>query len=452
MTCNAHVVLIEHGPSTRAALIAGLEDCGCTIATLEPDAANPESIEAEGPNIVVIGVGEAPDAALGTARALKAGRNQRSGDGVQVPIIVLGDASQGVLNSDLVDGVVDDRLPGEALCIELAARIRSLSRLQVMQSELARRETIERRYGLSPEPLAPIGSEGMRVLAAGDFGADAKALGEAVGDDNCLTFVADPRQAIEALGEGGFETVVLAVNCADDDSGATDDWLALCDDIRENPRLFNLPILIVADTDSFADPADPFRKGATDLLFRPVVADTLRARMAMLVKQQRTRGRMQEAYRRSLHLETGDSLTGLYNFGFLHDYLGELIANARRWGRPVAIGMFDVEDMAGINDRFGYAAGDRLLRQTGGLIGRMVRGEDLTARYGGQQFCVVMPETPQGAAVRVLRRIADVVGMTEFGVVMDAEPLGITLKLGCTGLAPRDTVESLIARARDAIE
>ncbi len=108
--------------------------------------------------------------------------------------------------------------------------------------------------------------------------------------------------------------------------------------------------------------------------------------------------------------------------------------------------------MTGINQRFGYAAGDRLLRQAGGLIGRLVRGEDLTARYDGQQFCVVMPETPQDTAARVLRRIADVVGMTEFGVVMDAEPLGVALGLGCTGLAPRDTAESLIARAIDAIE
>ena len=415
MICNARVVLIDHGPSSRSALIAGLEQCGCTIESLEPNAANPEFIAAQGPNIVVIGAGETPDLALGTARALKA-----DGASAQVPIIVLGNASHGALDSDLVDGVVDDRLPGEALTIEMA-----------------------------------VGSAGMRVLAAGDFGADATALGDVVGDANdgaqsCLAFVADPQHAIDALGEGRFEVAVVAVNGNGVGRGGADDWLALCADIRENPRLFNLPILMVADGDSFADPAAPFREGVSDVLFRPLDADRLRARMAMLVKQQRTRGRMQEAYCRSLHLETSDSLTGLYNFGFLHDYLGELIAKARRWDRPVTIGMFDVKDMAGINQRFGYAAGDRLLRRAGGLIGRLVRGEDLTARHAGQQFCVVMPETPQDTAFLVLRRIADVVGMTEFGVVMGAEPLGITLRLGCTSLGLADTAESLIAR--DAIE
>ena len=252
MICNARVVLIDHGPTSRSSLIAGLEECGCTVESLEPNAASPEWFEAQGPNIVVIGAGETPDSALGTARALKAG-----GASMQVPIIVLGNVARGDLDSDLVDGVVDDRLPGEALTIEMAARIRSLSRLQVMQSELTRRETIERRYGLSPTPLAAVGSEGMLVLAAGDFSADATALGEVVGaatdgGDSRLAFVDDPIQAIDALGDGHFEVAVVAVNGNGGDRGGADDWLALCGEIRENPRLFNLPILMIADADSFA--------------------------------------------------------------------------------------------------------------------------------------------------------------------------------------------------------
>ena len=105
--------------------------------------------------------------------------------------------------------------------------------------------------------------------------------------------------------------------------------------------------------------------------------------------------------------------------------------------------------MAEFNRRHGYAAGDRLLRQVGGLVGHLVRGEDLTARYGGEEFCVVMPGTPCEVGAAVLRRIADVVGQTEFGVVMDAEPVFIRVSLGCAGLEPGDSTESLIARARD---
>ena len=104
-----------------------------------------------------------------------------------------------------------------------------------------------------------------------------------------------------------------------------------------------------------------------------------------------------------------------------------------------------------INQRHGYAAGDRLLRQVGGLIGRMVRGEDLSARFDGEEFCVVMPETPSDIGAQVLRRIADVVMMTEFGVVMDEAPITMGLKLGCTGLETGDTPETLLARAHSAL-
>ena len=81
-----------------------------------------------------------------------------------------------------------------------------------------------------------------------------------------------------------------------------------------------------------------------------------------------------------------------------------------------------------------------------------MRGEDLTARHGGQAFCVVMPETPRETAGLVLRRIAHVVGQTEFGVLMAEEPVVAHLKLGCAGLDPGDSAETLIARARAAME
>ncbi len=311
-----------------------------------------------------------------------------------------------------------------------------------MQSELARRETVERRYGLSPDPspnsVEPVASHSLRILAAGDFGAEGDVLDRVAGDDIQLSMV-------EELGQGQYEVAVVAVN------GEAEQWLTMCSDIRDNPRLFNLPILMVADADSFSDPEAPFRQGATDLQQRPVDAAKLRAHMDMLIKQQRFCGRMQNAYGRSLHIETSDSLTGLYNFGFLHDYPAELITDAHRWQRPVSVGMFDITHMDAINQRLGYAAGDRLLRQVGSLVGRLVRGEDLTARFDGEEFCVVMPETPSDAGAQVLRRIADVAMMTEFGIVMDETPITVGVKLGCTGLETGDTSETLLARARNAL-
>ncbi len=158
---------------------------------------------------------------------------------------------------------------------------------------------------------------------------------------------------------------------------------------------------------------------------------------------------MQDAYRRSLHLETGDSLTGLFSFGYLHDYLGSLIADAAPGDKELTVAVFDVECMAEINRAHGYAGGDRVLRQVGGLISRLVRGEDLTARYGGAEFCVVMPETPADVGVAALRRVANVVRQTDLGVHTAKEAINVSLKMGWATVEPGDTPESLLARARE---
>ena len=115
-------------------------------------------------------------------------------------------------------------------------------------------------------------------------------------------------------------------------------------------------------------------------------------------------------------------------------------------------GFFDVKDMAGINRAHGYAGGDRLLRQIGGLIARLLRGEDLSVRYAGEEFCVVMPDTPREPAEIALRRIANIVNHTDFGLPGVCGPVNVWMQLGCASFRPGDSAESLIARARERVE
>ena len=113
--------------------------------------------------------------------------------------------------------------------------------------------------------------------------------------------------------------------------------------------------------------------------------------------------------------------------------------------------VFDVIAMNQINQRYGYAGGDRLLRQLGCLMGNLVRGEDLTARCGGDEFCIVTPETPLEAARVALRRVIGVVEQTEFGINAADAPVSVQLAMGCAIFEPGDTPESLFARARAAV-
>jgi diguanylate cyclase (GGDEF)-like protein len=114
-----------------------------------------------------------------------------------------------------------------------------------------------------------------------------------------------------------------------------------------------------------------------------------------------------ELHERLKRAANTDALTGIHNYGYFYDRLEEEVARAERHGAPLAVAYFDIDGLKRVNDTYGHLAGDAVLRTLGGLIGRRVRTEDIPARYGGDEFAIVMPETPREEAERVVQRLMD---------------------------------------------
>ena len=439
MTVKTQVGIVDHDPES-ASLETRLAALGCETFSIKPNGSLKDSLDAHDPHIIVVRGDDARSAALDTVRDL---RRHKATSGT--PIILLTGSVAGCPSSDALEAGASSVLAGEFPDVELYTRMRALTRLKIMHSELERREDIFRRYGLSSRLMSNelIDSTHASIMAIGAFGDDTGKLKSAAGLAR-LTFAASPHAGIEALYGGDFDAVVVST------TSPGSEWLAVCGDIRDNPRLASLPVLLIADEPTFADPAEVYERGATDLLIRPFEAAELGGRLNMLIRQQQVCRQMRDAYRHSLHLETGDALTGLYSFGYLHDYLASLADAAGRWDKDLTVTWFDVIAMNQINQRYGYAGGDRLLRQLGRLMGNLVRGEDLTARCGGDEFCIVTPETPLEAACVALRRVIGVVEQTEFGINAADAPVSVQLAMGCAAFEPGDTAESLFARARRA--
>jgi len=86
-------------------------------------------------------------------------------------------------------------------------------------------------------------------------------------------------------------------------------------------------------------------------------------------------------------------------------YIGREIKRCKRHGIPLSIIFLDLDGFKGINDAFGHLAGSRTLSEVGGILAEAVRESDILARYGGDEFVVVLPETPASGALVIAERI-----------------------------------------------
>ncbi len=120
-----------------------------------------------------------------------------------------------------------------------------------------------------------------------------------------------------------------------------------------------------------------------------------------------------ELHERLKRAANTDALTGIHNYGYFYQRLEEEVARAERRGSPLALAYFDIDDLKRVNDTHGHLAGDAVLRTLGEVIEAHVRAEDVPARYGGDEFAIVMPDTPRDEAEKVVQRLMDILDNAE---------------------------------------
>lgn len=373
-----------------------------------------------GTDIILVGPDGANEAALIT-NALR----QRRGS---LPVVVLDAARAGVAN----DAAGND---------ELFGWLRSLTRLSTMQDELARRARTAERFGIDLQelPRPPDEIQDARLLVVGGERSEQEAIASALQEIASVTPMTNAYAAMQKLNDGGFDAVVVAL----DEVPASE----FCRDVRNNSRLYNLPIVAVVSQAS----SDIFASGATEVLHRPWHGPEFSERIQGLIRQQRYREALLRLYKQTRGAAATDALTGLYNHAFLLDHLSDQIVAARRSNKPLTLVSIHIYDMKNINRMHGYAAGDRLLKQVGSLLASLGRAEDLVARHGGTTYCIAMPDTTKEEAGGALRRIVGVISHTVFTLGSIDKPISISLEVGVAVAEAEDGAEELIDRARAAL-
>ncbi len=159
------------------------------------------------------------------------------------------------------------------------------------------------------------------------------------------------------------------------------------------------PVVFLTAETSRAVDMEALDAGAFDYLVKGEIT------AAMLERSLRYALRLGETLTELRRLATRDALTGVWNRGEFSRMLADEVARARRFGRPLALVMLDVDHFKAINDTHGHPAGDVVLAEVARRLGGEVRKTDRLARFGGEEFAVLLVETGAAEALTLARRL-----------------------------------------------
>jgi diguanylate cyclase len=158
---------------------------------------------------------------------------------------------------------------------------------------------------------------------------------------------------------------------------------------------------------------------------------------------------LSEAYKRIEELAELDELTGSYNRRCIMRMLDDEIARARRLRTPCSIALIDLDWFKRVNDRYGHPTGDEVLRTFAITVFANIRHIDRFGRYGGEEFLLVLPETPDNDAQAILDRLRAIVADLDWSAFSPG--LQVTISAGVSMLRPHETADTFLARADGAL-
>ena len=206
------------------------------------------------------------------------------------------------------------------------------------------------------------------------------------------------------------------------------DGVVLAHEVKSNPEFRTRYIIMLTGEDEQEDKVEGLELGADDYITKPFQYPELMARIRAGKRIVDLQKELLETNKRLELLSITDGLTKLHNHRYFQDELARAFEESQRYQRPLSLAMIDLDFFKKVNDTYGHAVGDDVLKCAARLFRQSVRSTDLVARYGGEEFAVMMPETALADACVFAEKIRSLVESEPLDT--QAGPVSVTVSIG----------------------
>ena len=226
----------------------------------------------------------------------------------------------------------------------------------------------------------------------------------------------------------------------------------VCNKLKQQETTKDIPIIVITCLTGLDSKLKAIELGSDDFLIKPIIGQELTARINVLLEKKNRFEKLRDHYETALNSAIMDWLTGLYNHGYMKNFLELEIKRSQRHKYPVSFIMIDVDDFKLFNDSLGHSRGDSILKEVGKILRNQIREIDLAARYGGDEFVIVLPYAELEGASAVANRIQQAIRVHDFSQIIPRETGALSVSMGISSYPSQaDSLDDLVRSADEML-
>ena len=440
---TAQILVVDDVPANIKVLEAKLSSEYYDVISAKDGFEAIEQVKKHKPDLVLLDVMMPGMDGFETCQKLKADPTVS-----HIPVVMVTALSEKADRLRGLDAGADDFLTKPINDMALFARVKSLVRIKVLMDELRLRDQTVSQMGLESEHNAFVSDvSGARVLLIDDDPVQAKQILSKLSEFLTVDWLEHTEDAVARAVAIPYDVIVVSALLTDIDG------LRLASHIKSQEEVRNIPIVMIVDEDDQRLMFKALEMGINDYLISPIDKNEMTARVRTQIRRKRYQDALKSNYQKSISMAITDNLTGLYNRHYLNTHLENMFSQSKKNKKALSLMILDMDHFKQVNDTYGHDGGDMVLKKLAEVIINTCRSADLAARFGGEEFVILMPETDVPAALDAANRLREAVEKTEFKINANGDVIRKTASIGVSNFRATldDSVEAMLKRADESL-